>query len=95
MKLHTTDDVKRDALAGQTLAILGYGSQGRAHANNLRDSGYHVVGIASNKDDLLCIVAQTEPDVVLIDVAMPNRDTLEQLSTLHRNDPSCRSKVLH
>ena len=28
-----------EALAGQTLALLGYGSQGRAHALNLRDSG--------------------------------------------------------
>jgi ketol-acid reductoisomerase len=43
MKLHTTSDVKRDALEGQTLAVLGYGSQGRAHANNLRDSGYNVI----------------------------------------------------
>ncbi len=43
MKLHTTADVKRDALAGKTIAVLGYGSQGRAHANNLRDSGYEVI----------------------------------------------------
>jgi ketol-acid reductoisomerase len=43
MKLYTTDDVQRDALAGQTMAVLGYGSQGRAHANNLRDSGYRVI----------------------------------------------------
>ena len=43
MKLHTTDDVKRDALEGKTIAVLGYGSQGRAHANNLRDSGYDVI----------------------------------------------------
>ena len=43
MKLYTTDDVQRDALQGQTIAVLGYGSQGRAHANNLRDSGYTVL----------------------------------------------------
>ena len=43
MKLHTVDDVKRDALEGMTIAVLGYGSQGRAHANNLRDSGYKVI----------------------------------------------------
>jgi ketol-acid reductoisomerase len=43
MKLFTTEDVKRDALAGKTIAVLGYGSQGKAHANNLRDSGYHVI----------------------------------------------------
>ena len=43
MKLYTVSDVKRDALAGQTIAIVGFGSQGRAHALNLRDSGYRVV----------------------------------------------------
>ena len=43
MRLYTEDDVKRDALAGKTMAVLGYGSQGRAHAKNLRDSGYNVV----------------------------------------------------
>jgi ketol-acid reductoisomerase len=43
MKLFTTDDVKRDALAGKTVAILGYGSQGVAHANNLKESGYRVI----------------------------------------------------
>ncbi len=43
MKLFTQDDVKRDALAGMTVAVLGYGSQGKAHAQNLRDSGYEVV----------------------------------------------------
>ncbi|NIM70672.1 MAG: ketol-acid reductoisomerase [Xanthomonadales bacterium] len=43
MKLFTEADVKRDALQGRTVAVLGYGSQGRAHAKNLRDSGYRVI----------------------------------------------------
>ena len=43
MKLFTEQDVKRDALQGKTIAVLGYGSQGKAHANNLRDSGYKVI----------------------------------------------------
>ena len=30
-------------LAGKTVAIIGYGSQGHAHAQNLRDSGVNVV----------------------------------------------------
>jgi ketol-acid reductoisomerase len=29
-------------LKEQTIAIIGYGSQGRAHALNLRDSGFEV-----------------------------------------------------
>ena len=30
-------------LKGKTIAIIGYGSQGHAHALNLRDSGLNVV----------------------------------------------------
>ena len=36
-------DANPDALKGKTIAILGYGSQGHAHALNLSDSGYDVV----------------------------------------------------
>ncbi len=43
MKLYVESDVQSDALSGERIAVLGYGSQGRAHALNLRDSGYDVV----------------------------------------------------
>jgi ketol-acid reductoisomerase len=36
-------DAHPDALKGKTIAILGYGSQGHAQAQNLRDSGYKVI----------------------------------------------------
>ncbi|GAC1348884.1 MAG: ketol-acid reductoisomerase [Vulcanimicrobiaceae bacterium] len=36
-------DANPEKLAGKTIAIVGYGSQGRAHARNLRDSGHHVI----------------------------------------------------
>jgi len=42
-KVHYDDDANPEALKGKTVAILGYGSQGHAHALNLRDSGYEVV----------------------------------------------------
>ncbi len=32
-----------DALRGKKIAIIGYGSQGHAHALNLRDSGLDVI----------------------------------------------------
>ena len=35
-------DADRSALEGQSIAILGYGSQGHAHALNLKDSGHDV-----------------------------------------------------
>jgi len=43
MKLYGQKDVDRKALKGARIAILGYGSQGRAHALNLKDSGFDVV----------------------------------------------------
>jgi ketol-acid reductoisomerase len=46
-KIHYENDASPDALRGKRLATLGYGSQGRAHALNLKDSGYEVtVGLA-------------------------------------------------
>jgi ketol-acid reductoisomerase len=43
MKLYSRKDVDRKALKGARIAVLGYGSQGRAHALNLKDSGHDVV----------------------------------------------------
>jgi ketol-acid reductoisomerase len=43
MQLYSQKDVDRKALKGARIAILGYGSQGRAHALNLKDSGFDVV----------------------------------------------------
>jgi ketol-acid reductoisomerase len=37
------DDADLDRLSGRTVAVIGYGSQGHAHALNLRDSGVSVV----------------------------------------------------
>jgi ketol-acid reductoisomerase len=35
-------DAERSALQGQRIAVLGFGSQGHAHSQNLHDSGYDV-----------------------------------------------------
>jgi len=49
MRLYSQKDVDRKALKGARIAILGYGSQGRAHALNLKDSGFDVVvGVRKN-----------------------------------------------
>ena len=36
-------DANPNALKGKTIAVFGYGSQGHAQAQNLRDSGYNVI----------------------------------------------------
>ena len=49
MRLYGQKDVDRKALKGARIAVLGFGSQGRAHALNLQDSGFDVVvGVRKN-----------------------------------------------
>ena len=49
-KVYYDNDVKPDALRGKKIAVIGYGSQGHAHALNLRDSGLDVrVGLRRGK----------------------------------------------
>lgn len=50
MKVFYQKDAHEEFLRkGQTIAIIGYGSQGHAHANNLNDSGVKiVVGLRAN-----------------------------------------------
>jgi len=42
-KMYYEKDCNLDALNGKVIAIIGYGSQGHAHALNLRDSGCNVI----------------------------------------------------
>ena len=43
MKVYYDKDANLDILKDKVVAIIGYGSQGHAHAQNLRDSGVNVV----------------------------------------------------
>jgi ketol-acid reductoisomerase len=43
MKVYYDKDANLDVLNGKKVAIIGYGSQGHAHSNNLKDSGVDVV----------------------------------------------------
>ncbi|PMB52603.1 ketol-acid reductoisomerase [Fischerella thermalis CCMEE 5201] len=42
-RMYYDADANLDLLAGKTIAIIGYGSQGHAHALNLKDSGMNVI----------------------------------------------------
>ena len=42
-RMYYDNDADAKALEGQTVAVIGYGSQGHAHAQNLRESGVDVV----------------------------------------------------
>ena len=48
-------------------------------ANLLQEAGFDVVGQAENADDLLALVGEHQPDVVIVDIRMPPSHTLEGL----------------
>ena len=72
------DDADLDLLDGKTVAIIGYGSQGHAHALNLKDSGVAVVvglrpdssSVAKARDHGLTVAepadAASQGDVVMM-----------------------------
>jgi ketol-acid reductoisomerase len=43
VKIYYDKDADKKILKGKKIAVMGYGSQGHAHANNLRDSGLDVI----------------------------------------------------
>ena len=49
-KIYYQSDCNLSLLDGKTIAIIGYGSQGHAHALNLKDSGCHVIRELRSRD---------------------------------------------
>ena len=43
VKIYTEKDADLGALKGKTCAVIGFGSQGHAHALNLKESGVKVI----------------------------------------------------
>jgi response regulator NasT len=60
-------------------------ARGRALASVLQESGYKVVGLILTNEYLPSVMADAKPDVVLIDISSPSRDTLEMVSSIHRD----------
>jgi response regulator NasT len=53
----------------------------------LRLDGYQVVSRPVHGMDLQAEVERVRPDLIIIDMESPDRDTLEHLGTLHRSSP--------
>lgn len=79
-------------LQGKTVAIVGYGNQGRAHALNLRDSGIKVIigarengkafGSAKGDHFAPCAIAQAAAEADVIAIMLPD----EHVASVYEND---------
>ncbi len=53
----------------------------------LQDANYQVVSVINNSECLLEAVQQVAADLILIDMDSPDRDTLESLASINRENP--------
>src|SRR5207253_5066062 len=60
MRVYYDRDADLNLIKGKKVAIIGYGSQGHAHALNLRDSGVKEVAVALRKTSAGVKKAQAE-----------------------------------
>ena len=61
MRVYYDRDADLNLIKGKKVAIIGYGSQGHAHALNLRDSGVKEVAVALRKTSAGVKKAEAEP----------------------------------
>lgn len=85
-------DVSDNILRDKTIAIIGYGSQGHAHAQNLRDEGYKVI-VANHKNTPNGLRAEKDGfDVVSAGEAAQKADFVmmltpdEKMADIYRNE---------
>ena len=58
------------------------------------DGGFEVVGETQNGAQVLPLVGQTNPDLVVLDVRMPNMDGLQCLEEIRRRYPKVKVVML-
>ncbi|HWL52289.1 MAG TPA: ketol-acid reductoisomerase [Chthoniobacteraceae bacterium] len=81
-KIYTDQDASLEPLQGKTAAVIGFGSQGHAHALNLKDSGVNVIvglypgsksrQVAKEKGFEVCDTAEAVKKADIIFVAVPD-----------------------
>ncbi len=89
MQMYSETDVDISCLGDKKIAVLGYGSQGRAHALNLKDSGFNVVvGLRKSGESW----PKAEADG--LDVAEPN-DAVKDAAIVMFLTPDMVQKALY
>ncbi len=100
-KIYYDNDADLSLLKNKTIAILGYGSQGHAQAQNLRDSGCHVIVAekAGSPNYDLAVEHGFEPlpldeatrQADMMNILLPDEVQGGSLSPAHRRSILCRA----
>jgi len=53
----------------------------------LNDAGYSVIAKINTGEDIVAQVRKHQPDVIIVDLESPDRDTLEHMHTINRDQP--------
>lgn len=53
----------------------------------LDDAGYEVISVLSSKDNLLKHIEKEQPDVIIVDLESPSRDSLESMRIVNQHNP--------
>src|SRR4029453_1781012 len=94
-KIYRDADVDASILKGKTIAVIGYGIQGKAQAANIRDSGFDVIvgtreasesksrdqAKADGFDAMSIADATKRADVLLIELADPVQPSVYKRET--------------
>jgi two-component system, chemotaxis family, chemotaxis protein CheY len=56
----------------------------------LREAGHEIVGKGQDGDEGFRVFMETKPDLILLDVTMPNKDGRECLEMILKQDPSAK-----
>ncbi len=82
------DDRAGQGKAGMQVMLVDESDKRAAFLERaLRDAGYRVVSCAAADGDLSAQVRAHQPDVIIIDTESPDRDTLEHLCCISRDQP--------
>ena len=89
MKVFYDKDCDLSLIKGKTVAIIGYGSQGHAHAQNLNDSGVKVVvGLFSARGyniESLTVAPTEDPSLSRMTIQTTGSDDVIEQITKHLN----------
>lgn len=89
MKSSRTTNANQQQAASvmEVLLIDNEPQRAKALIESLNGQGYRVLDHLENSDRLSHHVKRLRPDVVIIDMDHPDRDTLESMAVMHRDHP--------